>query len=113
MKEPTTIIKVLERAKALLLKSPGKWIQGNYTKRVKGRQCFCAVGSVYHVAGYDVMRDEGEAPELARAAVNALTDVLRTPYLSVEDWNDDPRRTFPQVVRLFDKAIVKERKRKT
>lgn len=108
---PTTVLAALKAARRLLSK-PERWTKGWFAKDKDGADvselskhatCFCPEGAIYR-----------SAPGLLETdALAALERGLPKQWYSVPLWNDAPRRTHAQVLRLFDRAIEAERKRVT
>lgn len=102
----------LKKAKARL---KGKWCKGAYYASLDGSPledpvrgcCVCAVGAVKIAVGDDFRLEIGAENELAKQ-VRVLT---KGQTYAVEHYNDAPRRTEAQVLRLFDRAIEACKKR--
>ena len=94
-----TIDQILRKARKYLT-DPRHWTQGAY---FSGRRN-CAIGAVYRAGGYHADDMDGSpSDELTRATLRCLERTARVK--SLEWWNDNPRRTHTQVLRLFDRAI--------
>lgn len=97
-----TLQKTLMRARDLIA---GGWVRGYYSKKVNGKQCYCAVGAI---------RKATRSPQLRAEAVGKVADVLGfvSSWGSVYStgkitlWNDAvPHNDKRYVLRAFDKAI--------
>ena len=113
MTDNTQLVADLKAARALIA-APGGWTQGAFARvspngRIIGLKtanaaCFCALGALCCVKGWDKPRMGGE--------INALIEALpRVRKGSPDDgavgrYNDDPARTQAEVVALYDRAIA-------
>ena len=100
---------ILVRAR-ILISDPKSWLQGKQARTGIGTsaracsrraQSFCVVGALRRAA-WEL--DPGLSPQILRGLIE---DHL-PPNRGAEDWNDAPRRTHAQVLRLLDKAIAAE-----
>lgn len=93
-----TVTEVLKAAK-WMLENVG-WCQGQYSKYNKQGKltAFCAAGAISHVV---------TDYELRLKAQDQLSAAIKEAY--IPHWNDDPKRTLPQVLKAFDKAIKAKR----
>lgn len=109
----------LVRMRDEVLTGPEKWTQG-YLARTKGAGpiqpwnkdavCFCLAGALDLVTHRGEAGNPGDwqARDIAhkelKGVLNRLPDAhLRDEYIHV--WNDEPERTYEQVIELLDKTI--------
>jgi hypothetical protein len=85
-----------------LLRNPGSWTQGALAANVDGETCnpqdtqatkWCAVGAMWCCYWGDEYRDK---KDMLRAKVREMG------FSSVEDWNDNHKRTHADVVSLLN-----------
>jgi len=84
---------------------PKHWQKG--AAEFNGR--FCALGAIgFH-------RSETHSLEARRFLMRALSRICRKPHgvVSVSTYNDNPRRTHAQIMRMFDTAIALAEKERT
>lgn len=81
-------------AAADLITPEGAWGQGNFVKRVNGKNCYCAVGAIEAMPS-------GASRNL-RTACEAVYAIIKAP--SITGWNDHPDRTQAEVIDALRKA---------
>lgn len=98
---------ILRKAKKLIEK-PEKWCTGQYFSQGS----MCSVGAVIKASGqsrkeFDVCRlDVQQAEEtLNKATMQVVNNTCSESFGCVVDYNDAPRRSHKQIMKLFDIAI--------
>lgn len=92
-----------------LLSVPERWTKGAYARAGKRRAsplnnevtCWCLLGAIRKVTGGAI---SSRRVQLAAAALHRAT---LSPRL-LNYWNDDPDRTYTDIVLVIDKAIAAE-----
>ncbi len=103
-----TVAEVLDGA-ADLLEKPGAWTQYAFARGKSGREvttrkaavCFCALGAIDHVTGYDP-GIEG----CTEANCYLALAITGRRYGGIAKFNDDPRRTQAEVVAKLREAAA-------
>jgi hypothetical protein len=97
-------VTVLKKARELL-SGRGKWAQGwmafnktgaGVSAKSPDAVCFCSLGAIDRITDGDVDSYTG--------AIDLLHSQLPND-VSIPGFNDNPKRTKKQILRLFDKAI--------
>jgi hypothetical protein len=92
-----------------LLSDKSRWTQGALARDRAGRECtpespdaesFCVVGALCRVYANDVELNE------AIDSVNLIISSMIGYADEIEEWNDDPARTFDDVRQVLEKANV-------
>lgn len=106
MKEKKTS-EILRKAKKLIEK-PEKWTTGQYFSQ----GAMCSLGAVIKATGQSRKYFNAHREDVynAEEVLNkATTEIVKNPcsecFGSVVDYNDAPRRTHKQILKLFDTAI--------
>lgn len=103
-----TVAEVLDGA-ANLLEKPGAWTQDAYARGKSGREvttrkaavCFCALGAIDYVSGYNPgVGGDNEAKCYLASAITGRR------YGGIASFNDDPIRTQAEVVAKLRKAAA-------
>lgn len=104
---------ILRRARRLLSKH---WTKRHYYN--SATQCFCARGAIYQAAGVDLTTGQNpfllpssrevDAARMTTGICEGATKNARGAPVTLETWNDDPRRTLVQVLAFFDKLIAQQ-----
>lgn len=98
-------VDVLVKAKQLI-QDPLNWIQGNYTKMIDGRQCFCSLGAIARAATPDgepvVWFGESVDTQVARLLLQVVGNAVLEGH-TFAAYNDN--HTHSEVMEAFDKAI--------
>lgn len=99
-----TALSTLKAARELLGEGPHRWTQGWYAREGEGRPCgpygsepvcFCLAGVIKRYAtDCDALSD-------AKKAVRRFMG-----HNGIGVWNDDPSRTYEDVLDLLDRAIA-------
>lgn len=108
-----TATEILTEARALL--AQGNWYQGEFSN--PDHTCFCASGAISFCSltdPADLMLELEDDEDFfdarlshpgASKAYHTLRKSLPPDAKSIPEWNDDPNRTLPEVLNLFDTAI--------
>lgn len=96
------------------LSDRSRWIKGDYSEIVNGRNCYCAMGAVkYHLTEGAVDLSAEAEPPYARALIEALPvkwvdagDRAKADAGAVINFNDHSDTTHADVLALFDRAIA-------
>lgn len=113
-----TELEILQCARDLLAK-PGVWIKGSFyfppNEGFPEGQC-CAVGAVRKCAGWYEKPPSLFGPLWSQKYIKtksviellkrALPPPRRISALEISNFNDAPQRTLPQILALFDRAIL-------
>ncbi|SRR6266542_2311878 len=95
-----TTTEALQEAKALLMEKG--WVQG---REVDERGRHCTYGAIREVIGRVLHEDINAAVGyIARAA--SSRNIGCCPACAIAPWNDTPGRTFNEVMKAFDAAII-------
>lgn len=105
------IKQILTTAEEML--TPKSWIQGQYARGsqdYRGLQPqFCAIGAVgmaRRKLGIELRGITGLIEQQSQTLLDQATiKVTNNSYLSVVGYNDSPKRTLPEVKRVFKAAI--------
>lgn len=79
-----------------IFRQASRWIQGKYSERRNGRECFCMIGAlshVYHGEEYDA------ANKRVKAAIKKLWpgDYSCGRFIGIAQWNDVYGRTIADI----------------
>lgn len=85
------------------------WCKKHYTKKVFGRQCYCAVGAVDDGVADLTWHLSIEARAALHKALPPDAPVGRFGDRTVVAYNDHPATTKADVLALYDRAIERER----
>jgi hypothetical protein len=96
-----------------LLDDASKWTQGVLARDSESRGCYpvspeamswCVVGALCRI--YEDERKLLDAIHLVGKAIADLYDYNQLTVDEIEDWNDDPERTFDDVRKVLETADV-------
>lgn len=95
-----------------LFSDPKRWIKNlSVNPYNKEDAAFCLVGGIQKIAGSLVYEghwrfvDSGEGNARTHALVKAIEPVVK-PHFSIPQWNDHPKRTHEDILRVIDQAIA-------
>ncbi len=107
--ETEKTILVLDQAKELI-RDPKRWTKGRFDHHEGDKPvAWCMVGAIHHVVTVPRRWDVDGELQLRADAVAALKDAIGAG--SVPSYNDEPCRTHAQVMKAFDRAIERLRKK--
>lgn len=101
---------LLERAHELMNDGGKHWMQGAYSLKNEGTGAlsYCAAGAILEARG-SKMTESVRARALAAlggAIATKEAGALRSgDWVTIINWNDDPRRTWAEVSSMFKTAI--------
>lgn len=108
-----SVLQILEKVRDILSR-PGtglegsSWIKNKFLKRVQGKNCYCLEGALMRATCNDEFSTKFYQ---VRTLLTETLPKVKAPYrANIIEWNDHPRRTYPQVIRLLGRAIARAKK---
>lgn len=108
-------VRILERATELINHNGDHWIKGefqSYYPRKDGRYAYCALGAInqaeheiYCEGTADIRTCSRAQIDAKRAVSDAIYELTNGEYMNIPSYNDAPTTTYPDIVKVFDKAI--------